>query len=111
MSWLHDLIQTVTHELGISDRRQAERDWRQNAAAAQPGEVWTKTVITRDSRRRRALSWVSGPVESIPSRNGAIKMLGEEYLPDQATRLGPGIGVLPAPTRFHLQPGAAFLPP
>ena len=113
VSWPSDVPRFLADLLGITDRRQAERQWRHNAAAARPGQNWTITVSTTDSRGRRALSWVSGPVESFPGRwgLGEIKMLGEEYLPDEARPLAPWTGFLAGRTRWHLAPGDEHVPP
>jgi hypothetical protein len=113
VSWPTEIARFLADQLGITERRQAERQWRSNAAAAQPGEIWTITVATRDSRGRQALSWVSGPVDSFQGSRGLgeIKMLGEENLPENARRLGPLTGLLAGKTSWHLEPGDQNMPP
>jgi hypothetical protein len=113
VSWPTEVARFLADQLGITERRQAEQQWRENAAAARPGQTWTITVAKKDSRGRKALSWVSGPVDSFQGRRGLgeIKMLGEENLPNEARRLGPLTGLLAAKTRWHLEPGDQHVPP
>lgn len=112
MSWPTEVARFLAHQMGITERRRAEQQWRQGAAVARPGEIWTITVITRDAFRRPAVSWVSGPVDTIASRRyGQIKMLGEEYLPDEARPLSPVTGLVAGKTRWHLERGDRKVPP
>jgi hypothetical protein len=113
VSWPTEIARFLAEQLGITERRQAEQQWRQNAAAARPGETWTITVAKKDTRGRQALSWVSGPVDSFQGSRGPgeIKMLGEENLPEKVRPLGLLTGLLAAKTRWHLQPGNQDVPP
>ena len=111
MSWPTEVTRFLADLLGITERRQAEQQWRQGAAAARPGEVWTIRVFTRDAHDRLARSWVSGPVEVRTDRGRELKMLGQEYLPEQARPLSPMTGLLAGRTSWHLERGDQGMPP